>query len=168
MLHRQLTRTNHIFKVSFAAAAAFVLLLLCQSAHAQPRAARNRIYTKSDVDRIIKRVEDRTDKFKKEFDKALDRSRLNGSNREDRLNEYAKELEHATDDLRHQFDRTDSWIDNKEQVRTCLSLASKLEVAMRNRRLGGKVESTWAALRFDLNTLAQVYNLPLVGAAAYY
>jgi hypothetical protein len=134
---------------------------------AQPRAARGRVYTKADVDRIIKRVEDSTDKFKKEFDKALDHSRLNNTNREDELNNYAKDLEHATDDLRKHFDKTDAWIENKEQVRACLSLASKINVAMRNRRLGPKVESRWVNVRFDLNTLAGVYNLPLVGAPAY-
>ena len=110
----------------FALATAFVLLMVAGFVQAQPRAARGRVYTKADVDRIIKRVEDSTDKFKKEFDKALDRSRLNNTNREDQLNEYAKELEHATDDLRKHFDKTDAWIENKEQVRNCLSLASKI------------------------------------------
>jgi hypothetical protein len=150
-----------------ALAAAFAVLLFANLAQAQPRAARGRVYTKADVDRIIKRVEESTDKFKKEFDKALDHSRLNNTNREDQLNDYAKDFEHATDDLRKHFDKTDAWIENKEQVRTCLSLASKINVAMRNRRLGPKVESRWASLRFDLNTLAGVYNLPPVGAPAY-
>jgi hypothetical protein len=149
-----------------ALATAFILLFLAH-ANAQPRAARGRVYTKADVDRIIKHVEDSTDKFKKEFDKALDHSRLNNTNREDQLNQYAKELEHATDDLRKHFDKTDAWIENKEQVRTCLSLASKINVAMRNRRLGPKVESRWTSVRYDLNTLAGVYTLPLVGSAQY-
>lgn len=143
------------------------LLFLAANAAAQGREARGRIYTKADVDRIIKRVETSTDKFKKEFDKALDHSRLNNTNREDQLNQRAKDFEHATDELRKQFDRTDKWIDNKEQVRTCLSLASRLNVAMRNRRLGPKVESRWASLRYDLNTLADVYNLPPVGSPGY-
>ena len=151
----------------FALALAFTVLVVAGFARAQPRVTRGRVYTKADVDRIIKRVEDSTDKFKKEFDKALDRSRLNNTNREDQLNEYAKELEHATDDLRKHFDKTDAWIENKEQVHTCLSLASKINVAMRNRRLGPKVESRWASLRYDLNTLAGVYNVPLVGSAQY-
>jgi hypothetical protein len=151
----------------FALAVAFTVLLVAGFAKAQPRVARGRVYTKADVDRIIKRVEDSTDKFKKEFDKALDHSRLNNTNREDQLNEYAKEFEHATDDLRKHFDKTDAWIENKEQVRTCLSLASKINVAMRNRRLGPKAESRWNSLRYDLNTLAGVYNLPLVGSASY-
>jgi len=151
----------------FALITAFTVLLSAGLAQAQPRVARGRVYTKADVDRIIKRVEDSTDKFKKEFDKALDRSRLNNTNREDQLNEYAKDLEHATDDLRKHFDKTDAWLENKEQVRSCLSLASKINVAMRNRRLGPKVESRWTSVRYDLNTLAGVYSLPLVGSAQY-
>ena len=148
-------------------AAAFAVLLIAGVTQAQPRVARARVYTKADVDRIIKRVEDSTDKFKKEFDKALDHSRLNNTNREDQLNEYAKDLEHATDDLRKEFDRSDKWIDNKEHVRRCLELASKINVAMRNRRLGPKVESRWASVRYDLNTLAGVYNLPVVASPEY-
>ena len=158
---------TYFSKFGFVLAASFVTLTIAVIGQAQPRVARGRVYTKGDVDRIIKRVEDSTDKFKKEFDKALDRSRLNNTNREDQLNQYAKDLEHATDDLRKQFDRTDKWIDNKEQVHECLSLASKINVAMRNRRLGPKVESRWNGLRYDLNTLADVYNLPLVASPEY-
>jgi hypothetical protein len=157
-----------ILKIVFAVAAAGVAFgIFAPDIYAQPRAARGRVYTKAEVEQIIKRVEDRSDKFKKEFDKALDRSRLNNSNREDRLNQYAKDLEKNTDELRREFDRRDSWIDNKDEVRKCLSAATRINVAMRNRRLGPKVESTWSALRFELNTLAQVYNLPPVGSAGY-
>src|SRR6185295_3615987 len=157
-----------IFRFALTLTTACAAVLLCSlTLAAQPRAARGRLYTKAEVERIIKRVEDSSDKFKKEFDKALDRSRLNNTNREDQLNQYAKDLEHATDDLRKQFDRTDKWMDNRDQVRTCLVLASKINVAMRNRRLGPKVESRWNGLRYDLNTLAGVYNLPPVGSPEY-
>jgi hypothetical protein len=158
---------TYFSKFTIAFAATLGLLTIASIAQAQPRVARGRVYTKGDVDRIIKRVEDSTDKFKKEFDKALDRSRLNNTNREDQLNQDAKDLEHATDDLRKQFDRTDKWIANRDQVRTCLVLASKINVAMRNRRLGPKVESRWNGLRYDLNTLAGVYNLPPIGSPEY-
>jgi len=153
------------FKFALALAAAF--LLIPAIGQAQPRVARGRLYTKADVDRIIKRVEDRSDKFKKEFDKALDRSRLNNTRREDQLNDYADDLEKATDELRREFDRRDTWAENKSEVRKCLEIATKINVAMRARRLGPKVESTWSALRSELNTLAGVYNLPPVGSAQY-
>ena len=151
----------------FALALAAAFLLIPAIGQAQPRVARGRLYTKGDVDRIIKRVEDRSDKFKKEFDRALDRSRLNNTRREDQLNDYADDLEKATDELRREFDRRDAWAENKAEVRKCLEIATKLNVVMRNRRLGTKVESTWSALRYELNTLADVYNLEPVGSAAY-
>lgn len=160
-------KTSMLRIVLAVAATSVALGLLAAGISAQPRAARGRIYTKAEVESIINRVEDRSDKFKKEFDRALDRSRLNNSNREDQLNQYAKDLEKNTDELRHEFDRRDSWIENKDEVRKCLSSATRINVAMRNRRLGPKVESTWSALRFELNTLAQVFNLPPVGSASY-
>ena len=147
----------------FALALAAAFLLVPAITQAQPRIARGRVYTKADVDRIIKRVEDRSDKFQKEFDRALDRSRLNNTRREDQLNDYAEDLEKATDELRREFDRRDTWAENKDEVRECLEIATKLDRVMRARRLGPKVESTWAALRTELNTLAGVYNLRTVG-----
>jgi hypothetical protein len=147
---------------------AFVLFILsAEVTYAQPRRARGRVYTKAEVDRLIKRVEERTDDFVKEFDKSLDRSRLNGTRREDELNRRAHDLESATDELRREFDRRDTWQENRDEVRKCLRIASDIDVAMRNRKLGGRTESTWVEVRAELNTLAQLYNVPLVGSAAY-
>ena len=101
-------------------------------------------------------------KFKKDFDKSLDNSPLNGSDREDYLNKRAKDLEHATDELSQEFDKRDLWIENKDQVRKCLNIANDINVAMKNRKLGAKTESNWAAVRYELNTLAKIYNLPTV------
>lgn len=157
---------RYLSTIIFVVAALGMTILLSDSTQAQ-RKARGNTYTKADVDRIIKRVETRADNFKREFDKALDKSRLNGSNREDELNGYAKDLERQTDELRREFDRRDLWIENKDEVRRCLNTASKLDVAMRNRTLGRDVETTWAALRYELNTLAKVYNLPVVGSSVY-
>jgi hypothetical protein len=124
-------------------------------------------YTKTEVDRIIKRVEERSDRFVKLFDRSLDRSRLNGSNREDQLNEYARKLETALDELRHEFDRKESYVETRPEVRHCLDIATDINVAVRNRRLGGETERQWALLRSELNTLADVYTLPPVGSSGY-
>jgi hypothetical protein len=146
---------------------AFVVLFVVGESNAQPRRARGRVYTKAEVGVIIKRVEDRVDNFKNNFDTALDHSALNGSNREDDLNRRAKDLEHATDELSQEFSKHDLWIENKDQVRKCLNIASDINVAMKNRTLGPKTESNWAKVKYELNTLAKVYNLPEVGSNVY-
>lgn len=144
------------------------LLVLSAPAEAQRRRRPlQRGYTKAHVDQIIKRVEERSDRFVKLFDRSLDRSGLDGTNREDRLNEYARNLETALDELRREFDRKDNYVENRPEVRRCLDIATNINVAMRNRRLGAETERQWALLRSELNTLAGVYGLPLVGSAQY-
>ncbi len=44
-------------------------------------------YTKADVELIIKRVEERSDAFRQVVDRSLDRSALDGTNREDNINQ---------------------------------------------------------------------------------
>lgn len=149
-------------------AAVCALLILSVPSEAQRRRTpRQRGYTKQEVNTIIKRVEERSDHFVKLFDKSLDRSRLDGTNREDRLNEYARNLEKALDDLRSEFDRKENYVETRPEVRRCLDIASNINVAVRNRRLGGETERQWALLRSELNTLADVYGLPMVGSSAY-
>ena len=128
---------------------------------------RGRNLTKAQVKVIIDRVENRVDNFVKNYDKALDHSRLNGSSREDWLNSRAKDLEKATDELRREFDRRDLWVENKDEVRKCLNIASDIDRNMKNYRFGAAAEGNWARVRFELNSLADVYNLPRVGSNVY-
>jgi hypothetical protein len=140
----------------------FAVLVFASAAQAQ-----RRYYTKTDVDRIIHNAENRSDAFVGSFDRSLDRSHLDGSDREDRLNQRAKDLERAFDDLRREFDRHERYLDTRDDVRRCLNIATDINVAMRNNRLGGRTERAWAVLRSEMNTLAGVYNLPYIGSGAY-
>jgi hypothetical protein len=122
---------------------------------------------KAKIDAIIKRVEQNTDDFVGLFDKSLDNSGLNGTNREDYLNKRARDLESATDELRREFDRRDTWTENKDEVRKCLNIATDINATMKNRRLGAATEAKWANVRNELNILANAYNLPKVGSNVY-
>lgn len=153
---------NRLFNLFAMLSVVTTVLVFANVSNAQPRIARGKVYTKNEVSQIIKNVENRVDKFKKDFDKSLDNSRLNGSNREDYLNDRAKDLEKATDELRSEFDKRDLWIENKDEVRKCLKIAEDINVAMKNRRLGAVTESNWANVRYELNTLAKIYNLPTI------
>ncbi|MEZ5308700.1 MAG: hypothetical protein R2684_16265 [Pyrinomonadaceae bacterium] len=159
---------SHITKLLIGLSALLFVVIAADVSNAQnSRRARGRQYTKADVDRVIKRVEERMDNFVGNFDKSLDNSNLDGSDREDQLNAKAKALESATDELRREFDKRDAWIENKDEVRRCLNLATDLDKTMKARKLGGVTESNWAKVRYELNTLAGIYNLPKVGNSAY-
>ena len=146
----------------------FVILMLADVGNAQRRReARGKRMNKAQVEQVINRIEERVDNFDDHFDKSLDKSRLDGTNREDWLNKRASDLETATDELRREFDRRDAWAENKNEVRNCLNIASDIDKTMRNRKLSGTTETIWARVRYELNTLADIYNLPKVGSNAY-
>jgi hypothetical protein len=149
------------------AAVLMVLSMASESSAQRRRESRGKMRSKAEVKAVINRVEDRVDNFVKNYDKSLDRSRLNGSSREDWLMKRARDLEDATDELAREFDRNDAWVENKDEVRKCLNIASDIDRNMRNYRFGSAAESNWSRVRYELNTLADVYNLPKVGAGAY-
>lgn len=140
-----------------------MILTLTTDASAQRRESRGKLRTKAEVKQIINRVEDRVDNFVKNYDKSLDRSRLDGSEREDWLMKRARDLEAATDELAREFDRRDAWIENREEVRRCLNIAADINGNMRNNRYAAGTEANWNRVVYELNTLADVYNLPKVG-----
>ena len=149
-------------------AAVLMLVSLADNANAQRRReSRNRMMTKAQVKAVINRVEDRVDNFVKNYDRSLDRSKLNGTSREDWLNRRSRDLEAATDELAREFDRRDAWAENRDEVRKCLNIATDIDRNMRNYRFGPGTEQNWANVRFELNTLADIYNMPRVGAGAY-
>jgi hypothetical protein len=111
------------------------------------------------IENLVRRVEDRTDSFVRQFDRALDNSRADGTRREDRLNELASELERATNQLRREFDRSDSLQENRDEVERCISIASRIDRAINRGRIGNGVQNTWRTLRSELNALARAYNV---------
>ena len=108
------------------------------------------------VQQIIRRIENRTDVFRSSLDAALDRSRIDGTNREDDINRFVREFEDATDRLRDRFNDRRSVAADVEEV---LDRAMNIDDFMRSRRLGVRAERDWANLRMDLNELAQAYNV---------
>lgn len=156
---------QYISKAIIGSMALLALMLMADTGYAQryKREARGRSYSKAQVKAVVNRVEDRVDNFVVNFDRSLDRSRLNGSNREDWLNNRARDLERATDELSREFDRSDAWIENKEEVRRCLNIASDIDRNLLNYRYASGTEANWSRVRYELNTLADVYNLPKIG-----
>ena len=120
---------------------------------------RARSYSKADVDRIIRRVENQSDRFVNSFDRALDNSRMDGTRREDNLNQRARDLESSLNSLRQEFDRRDRYQDTRSQVSQVLTIASGINGVVKRQRLKNNTERLWTQLRTELNALASVYNL---------
>ena len=105
---------------------------------------------------ILNRIENRTDRLRDSLDSTLDDSRLNGSNREDNINQFVRDFEEATKGLRDRFDRGQRISDNVQEV---LNQASRIDNFIRRQRLSTSVERQWVSLRQDLNELARLSNV---------
>lgn len=124
-------------------------------------------YSKRDVNNIIKKVEESSDKFRTEFDRQLDNSNLNGTREEDRLNRIVANYEAAIDRLRNQFDMTDNWWQSRNNVQAVMSEARQLNAMMNNLSFARKIERQWNQMRKDINKLADTYDFPDLAGGGY-
>jgi hypothetical protein len=129
--------------------------LLVSTANAQVIGQPYRLSDK-DVEKIIRRIEQQSDRFRSSLDDALDKSRFNGSNREDDINSFIKDFYAQTKRLRDRFDEHKSASADVEAV---LDRAARLDDFMIRNRLSSKVQDDWSTLRSNLDELAAAYNV---------
>ena len=109
-----------------------------------------------EVDKILKRIEQQSDHFRSSLDSALDKSRLNGSNREDDINSFVKEFYKETKTLRDRFDHHKS---TAPDVQNVLDRASRIDSFMRRYPLNARAQNDWSTLKTNLDELASAYNV---------
>src|SRR5689334_16225768 len=145
MLHRLLVVA--VFCVSLA--------LLATNSQAQVIGQPYRLNDK-EVEKIIRRIEQQSDHFRSSLDSALDKSRFNGSNREDNINSSIKDFYEQTKHLRNRFDKHQSASADVEAV---LDRAARIDDFMSRNRLTSKAQDDWSALKGNLDELAAAYNV---------
>lgn len=122
-----------------------------------------RTYARTDVERFIRDVEQSSKNFQHDFDTWLDRSRLDGRPQEDTYNRQVQNLTSALSTLRSNFNRRNDWWLARSDMQRVLSAANEVNAFMGNRGVRGGLNRQWTALRTNLNTLANAFNLPQVG-----
>ncbi|CAN5146522.1 hypothetical protein BH20ACI1_BH20ACI1_32440 [soil metagenome] len=155
------------FKLLTVLTAFSTILILANISYAQRRRTRTVSYSKVQVEQVLRRIEEKTDKFTKVFDEALDDSRLDGSRAEENYTDLARNLENETDELRREFNRRDSYAENTPNARSVLNAATDIDRVMKRRNYGRQAENLWLGLRADFNTLARIYRIPAVGSSSY-
>ncbi len=111
----------------------------------------------------INDCEKRTNKFRKTLDKALARDNVRaGQGREDQLNNDANRLENQLDKVGDSWNKNHSIDQTRQHVSVAIAIANDINKAMRNWKMGGDAESEWAAIRGELNRLAQTFGVPKI------
>ncbi len=143
------------------------ILMLTDTSFAQRRRTRTVSYSKGQVEQILKRIEEKADRFTKVFDESLDDSRLDETRIEENYTDRARNLENETDELRREFNRSDSYAENAPNVRSVVNAATDVDRIMRRRNFGRQTENLWLSLRADINSLARIYRVPAISSSSY-
>ncbi len=111
----------------------------------------------ADIKNLLQHIEDMADKYKLTLDAALDNSPLNNTNAEDEINGVNADFRKAT---RHLEDvRNDE--SAPQAAKDVLVKAKRIDgfLQKHSAKLTPEVQSSWGAVRTDLERLARLYSL---------
>jgi hypothetical protein len=110
------------------------------------------------IQATIKNLKNSSKQFQKQLDRELDRSRIDGTRREDQLNDLAKRFTRAAKDLDDSYDGRRDYNRSADEARRVLNLGSQLDRAISRGRLARNLSNVWNNVENDLRQLARAYN----------
>lgn len=135
-----------------------VFILLAFSLIGVSVEAQRRINRVSDrqVSVILQRLERSSGRFRGTLDTSLDRSRLDGTRREDDLNSIVRDFDNATTQLKDRFGLHRAVAADVDNV---LQRAAPINDFMNRNRVNSQTQNAWTSVRTDLDALANLYNV---------
>lgn len=112
--------------------------------------------SENEMKALLARLEKNADRFRSSLDAALDRSRYDGSQTEDNINQFMKNFEEASDRLKNRYD------DNQTAtgiVEDLLQRAVLIDGFVDRRVPNVRAREDWMAVRNDLEELAKAYDV---------
>ena len=122
---------------------------------------RNDDYNRYQRERLrtsARRVSDLSRQFERGIDRSLDRSRLDGTIREDRINDRAREFRFAADELRNRLGDARNLYGSTGAARNLLQLGARLDRLVSRFRLDARTLSDWAQIRQELRVISDAYG----------
>jgi hypothetical protein len=97
--------------------------------------------------------------FTRDLDRRLDHSRVDGTRSEDHINADAKEFRRAVQRLKDRFDNGRNLDRTENEARTVLEAAGHVQRESRSFLNDARLSSEWSAIRRNLRTIADEYDL---------
>jgi hypothetical protein len=102
----------------------------------------------------------RAGEFRMSLRRALNHSRLDGTDREDELNAQAGRLEREMQRVSGDWNGHHDARRTRAHVSRAIEAAYDINRTMQRRRMSPRLQDEWRALRRELNMLAEVFDLP--------
>src|SRR6266480_1346242 len=150
---------RHTLKFSILASAVLALGLPAVAAAQWGRYPdnRNRDYGRND-DLYLRDSVNRLDRLAKDFehdmDRALDNSRINGTQREDRINAQGHDFRRAVSDLKSRFGNGRDLNRSRNEAQRVLQEAQQFDRIGRSRTIDNRVASEWSQIQQELRVIS--------------
>ncbi len=108
------------------------------------------------IGQLLTRTKKDADRFKHSLDRAMDRSRIDGSREDNNITQFVEDFSETTNHLSDHFDRRQVVTNDIEDV---LRRSVSIDSFMQRHQLAAQAENDWLALRRDLDDLAGAYNV---------
>ncbi len=107
----------------------------------------------------IRELDRLSNDFTRDLDRRLDHSPVDGTRNEDHINADAKEFRRAVQRLKGRFDNGRNLDRTENEARTVLETAGHVQRESRSFLNDGRLSSEWSAIRQNLRTIADEYDL---------
>jgi hypothetical protein len=157
-------RTRHTLGFSIFAAAVLALCLpALAAAQGYPDWGRNRNdnyrydsrYLKDSINRLDRLAKD----FERDLDRALDHSRVDGTQREDRINAQGHDFRRAVSSLKSNFGNGRDLNRSRDEAQRVLDEARQFDRLGRSRAIDNRVASEWSQIQRELSIISDAYGL---------
>jgi len=102
--------------------------------------------------------------FERDMDRALDRSRANGSSREDRINDEVHQFRDAVGDLKSRVGNGRDLNRSADEARRVLEEGQQLDRVARPRWFDSRLASEWSQIQQELRYISNVYGFRYNGS----
>jgi len=111
-------------------------------------------YLKDSVQRLDRMAKD----FENNMDRALDRSRVDGTRREDEINQVVHDFRRAAGNLKSRVGNGRDLNRSANEADNVLRLADQID-RLGARRLDSRTASEWSQIQIELKTISDIYGL---------
>jgi hypothetical protein len=116
----------------------------------------------------VHRLDSLAKDFERDMDRALDRSRVNGTNREDRINDEVHQFRRAAGDLKSQVGNGRDLNRSADEARRVFDEAQQVNRMARPRWFDNRLASEWSAIEQELRFISDVYGFRYNGGYGDY
>ena len=112
-------------------------------------------YARDSAQRLDRLAKD----FERDMDRALDHSRVNGSRREDAINDLVHDFRRAAGDFKSRVGNGRDLDRSYNEARRVVQLGDAVERQARPRWFDSRLSSEWSKIRRELQTIENIYGI---------